>query len=107
MRSRTRITMFVVAAAIACGGFSAPALAATHSAPCTSSKSPAASAYGGEGTQITQLGCESTSSTAPTEPTASSTLPFTGLDIGLLVAAGAVLVAAGMVLRWRLRHEEK
>jgi hypothetical protein len=107
MRIRTRIITFVIAGAIACGGLSASALAATHSTGCSSSKSSAASAYGGQGTQITQLGCEPKSSTPPSEPTASSALPFTGLDIGLLVAAGAVLVAAGLTLRWRLRHGER
>lgn len=106
MRIRTRIITFVIAGAIACGGLSASALAATHSNGCTS-KSSAASAYGGQGTQITQLGCEPKGSTPPTEPTASSALPFTGLDIGLLLAAGAVLVAAGLTLRWRLRRGER
>jgi hypothetical protein len=106
MRIRIRIITFVIAGAIACGGFSASALAATHSTGCTS-KSSAESAYGGEGTEITQLGCEAKRSTPPSEPTASSALPFTGLDIGLLVAAGAVLVAAGLTLRWRLRHGER
>ncbi len=104
MRIRTRLTMFVVTGVVACGGFSVPALAATHSTPCTT-KSSAASAYGGEGNEITQVPCAS--STPPSTPTASSSLPFTGLDIGLLVAAGAVLIGAGMVLRWRLRHEGK
>ena len=107
MKIRARLTTFLLAGVFACGALSAPALAATHSTGCHTSKSSAASAYGGEGTQITQLGCQSTSAAPPSQPTASSTLPFTGLDIGLLVAAGAVLVAAGMVLRWRLRHEAK
>jgi hypothetical protein len=100
MTMRTRITTFVIAGAIAFS-FSAPAVAATHSSSnCGTAKSSAASTYGGQGTQISQLGCNQSATPAD----ASSALPFTGLDIGLLVAAGAVLVTAGMVLRWRLRH---
>jgi hypothetical protein len=103
MRIRTRITTFFIAGAIACGGWSAPALAASsHSTTCGISKSSAATAYGGEGTEVTQVPCAKPS--PPTKPTVSSALPFTGLDLGLLIAAGAVLVAAGVVLRWRLRH---
>lgn len=94
MRIRIRVITFFIAGAIACGVWSAPALAASSHASCSSSKSSSGSTYGGQGTQITPL-CA---------PTTSSTLPFTGLDIGLLVAAGAVLVATGLVLRWRLRH---
>jgi hypothetical protein len=35
--------------------------------------------------------------TVPTTPT--STLPFTGLDVALLVAGGLLLVGAGLVVR--------
>jgi hypothetical protein len=101
MRIRTRITMFCIAGAIVCAGWSAPALAAS-SHTCGTSKESAATAYGGEGQEITQVPCAKPS--PPTTPTVSSALPFTGLDLGLLIAAGAVLVAAGLVLRWRLRH---
>jgi hypothetical protein len=103
MRIRTRITTFIIAGVFACGAWSAPALAASsHSAACGTSKESAATAYGGEGTEITQVPCAQPG--PPSTPSASSALPFTGLDVGLLIAAGAVLVAAGMVLRWRLRH---
>jgi hypothetical protein len=97
MTIRLRITTFVVAGVLACG-LVAPAFAsAQSSSQCGTTTSSSASTYGGQGTQISQIAC-------PGEPTASSALPFTGLDIGLLVAAGAILVAAGIVLRWRLRH---
>ncbi len=36
---------------------------------------------------------------ATTAGTNSSSLPFTGLDLGLLVVGGAVLLGAGMVVR--------
>ncbi len=103
MRIRTRFTTLMIAGAVACCSFSAPALAASsHHSTCGTSTSSSASTYGGQGNQVSQVACPSHA--PPSEPTASSSLPFTGLDVGLLVAAGAVLVAAGMVLRWRLRH---
>jgi hypothetical protein len=34
----------------------------------------------------------------------ASTLPFTGIDLGLLVAGGAVLIVAGFVVRRLARH---
>ena len=37
--------------------------------------------------------------TGTTSPTSASTLPFTGLDVGLLVAGGGVLLGAGLVVR--------
>lgn len=44
-----------------------------------------------------------TPSTA-TGTTASSTLPFTGIDVGLLVTGGVVLLGSGLVMR-RLSSE--
>jgi hypothetical protein len=84
-------------ASIAFGG-SALALAGVAQAQssCTS-QSSSSQTYGGQATQVGQLGCSQKASSA-------SALPFTGLDIGLLVAAGAILVSAGLVLRWRLRQ---
>jgi hypothetical protein len=37
--------------------------------------------------------------TTSTSASSTGTLPFTGLDIGLLVAGGAVLMGAGLVVR--------
>jgi len=103
MRIRSRFITFIIAGAIAGSGFSASALAASSHTTCGTSTSSSSSTYGGQGTQVGQVACASQSA-PPSEPTADASLPFTGLDIGLLVAAGAVLVAAGTVLRWRLRH---
>jgi hypothetical protein len=36
--------------------------------------------------------------------TSASSLPFTGIDLGLLVAGGAVLIVAGVVVRRLARH---
>jgi hypothetical protein len=95
--TRRRIATILILGVVAyCGGSLALAAGAAQ-AQC--SQSSAESTYGGQGTQISQVGCE------PTEP--SSTLPFTGLDLGLLVAAGLVLIAGGVVLRLRLRHSSR
>ncbi len=40
-----------------------------------------------------------TSGTGPTATTSSGTLPFTGLDVVLLVAGGGMLLCAGFVVR--------
>ncbi len=37
--------------------------------------------------------------TTATARTAASTLPFTGLDVGLLAAGGGILLGAGFVVR--------
>ena len=95
MTSRRCVTTLLIAGASAYVLLSLVVAGAARAAgECGAAQSSAASAYGGQGTQITQ-GCPS-----------GSTLPFTGLDLGLLVAAGAVLVLAGIVIRWRLRPGE-
>jgi hypothetical protein len=46
--------------------------------------------------------CQAYNNCAPTTTTAatsSGTLPFTGLDVALLVAGGGTLLAAGFVVR--------
>lgn len=104
MTIRRFISTSLIAAVIAFGG-STLALAGVAQAQssCGSSQNSSASTYGGQGTQIGQLGCKSNAVDASKTSDANS-LPFTGLDIGLLVAAGAVLLSAGLVLRWRLRQ---
>jgi hypothetical protein len=91
--TRRRIATVLMLCVLSCSGASLALVTGTAQAQCGSS---AESTYGGQGTQISQAPCE------PTAP--SSTLPFTGLDLGLLVAAGLVLIAGGTVLRLRLRH---
>ena len=45
--------------------------------------------------------CQAASSTTATESstTSTSTLPFTGLDVVLLAAGGAALLAGGLIVR--------
>lgn len=77
------VAVWVTAMAIAC----APALAASSSA----------SAYGGQGLGLTPIAPH------PGGPP-DGTLPFTGLDLGLVLGAAAILVLSGGVLRWRLHN---
>jgi hypothetical protein len=50
--------------------------------------------------QLCNVASNTTSRTTGTSPTtATSTLPFTGLDVGLLVAGGGVLLGAGLIVR--------
>lgn len=102
MTIRKLISTSLIVAAITFGG-STLALAglAQAQSSCGSSQNSSSQTYGGQGTQVGQLGCASEVSSTTTS---SSSLPFTGLDIGLLVLAGVVLVSAGFVLRWRLRQ---
>lgn len=51
--------------------------------------------YGSQSCQATSNALQSTATTS----TASGTLPFTGLDVGLLVAGGGTLLGAGLIVR--------
>lgn len=62
------------------------------SAPAVADSNPAQSAYSGLPTESVQAVQSSAS---------SGTLPFTGIDLGALSAVALVLVATGLVLRWR------
>ncbi len=99
MNVRRLLTTSLIATVIAFGGTSLALVSAAQAASsCGSSHSSSSQTYGGQGTQLGQLGCKSAAKTT------ASTLPFTGLDIGLLVVAGMVLLSAGLVMRWRLRQ---
>jgi hypothetical protein len=47
-----------------------------------------------------------TSCTVTTSSAAAGTLPFTGLDVGLLVAGGGLLLGAGLVVRRLSRSQQ-
>jgi hypothetical protein len=47
-----------------------------------------------------------TTAASPTSTASAGTLPFTGLDVGLLVAGGGVLLTAGLVVRRLSRGAE-
>lgn len=70
---------------------------------------PAAGAASGSGATTTQYGGQSgiqgTLGESATDPTTSGTLPFTGLDLGVIVLAGIVLVVMGVSLRRFARRE--
>lgn len=76
-------------------GIAAPAMA----------NSPSQGAYGGTGNnQLSQVQ-STTASNSPTATTASGTLPFTGLNVGVLAAVAAVLLGTGLALRIRTRSD--
>jgi hypothetical protein len=99
---RRLISTALVAAAITFGA-STLAMAGVAQASCGASQNSSSQSYGGQGTQVGQLGC-TTQEAALTKSSSGIALPFTGLDVGLLVAAGVVLLAGGLLLRWRLRQ---
>lgn len=67
-------------------------------APAFAASSPAQNAYGGEG--ATQ-----NSRTLSTSESTQSTLPFTGLNAGVVVAIGVLLVGGGLVIRRTVRTQ--
>jgi hypothetical protein len=92
--TRRRIATVLALCVLSCGAGSLALAAGAAQAEC--GQSSAESTYGGQGTQIVSQPCELK---AP-----ASTLPFTGLDLALLVAAGLILIVGGTVLRLKLRH---
>jgi hypothetical protein len=89
---RRRFATLLISWAIALGGSTlAAAGIAQAKSPC--GQSSAQSTYGGQGQQIAQCA-----------PVTGSTLPFTGLDLALVVAAGGILIAAGVAVRLWLSH---
>jgi hypothetical protein len=67
-------------------GVAGMALAALAWVPAALAQSPAVSGYGGVGGEVQG-------------DVGGGSLPFTGLDLGLLVLGGLLLVAAGLSLR--------
>jgi hypothetical protein len=61
------------------------------------------SSYGGQGTAPQVKVSTAAQNTAAAKPAATKpsggTLPFTGMDVGFVLAAGAVLLGAGLALR--------
>jgi hypothetical protein len=86
-----RKTFLVVLCAL-CLGIAAPAWA---------NSSPTEGAYGGTGAnQVSQVQ-DTTAARSPTATTSAATLPFTGIDVGLVAAVAVVLVGSGLILRRR------
>jgi hypothetical protein len=88
-----RKTFLVVLCAL-CLGIATPAWA---------NSSPTQGAYGGTGaTQVSKVQ-DTATSRAPTATASASTgtLPFTGMDVGLVAAVAVVLLGSGLVLRRR------
>jgi hypothetical protein len=79
-----RTAMLIVSLALLVG----PSAALAQSSTCQSYNA-----------QICNVASNTNSRTTATSPTSESTLPFTGLDVGLLVAGGGTLLGAGLVVR--------
>jgi len=94
MTVRRRFTTLLILGAIACCASGLAFAGAAHAAG-SCRPSSAQSSYGGQGQQLAQGACGATT---------GSTLPFTGFDLGLIAAAGGILIAAGVGVRWWLRH---
>jgi hypothetical protein len=80
-----------------------PALLAAILAAGALAGSPSSAVYGNTGAKVDAALAPATSS-APTaaqaaSTTGSSTLPFTGLDLGVICAAGVLLIGVGFTLR--------
>jgi hypothetical protein len=91
MINRHRIAALMVTAMIALFSPAAALAQGTSYSAQAGGTSSAASAYGGQGNGLTPTG-------------GSPSLPFTGLDIGLLVGAGCILFGIGAAARWHLRR---
>jgi hypothetical protein len=65
------------------------------------------SSYGGQAQQALVKTSTATKSAQakPAQVKASATLPFTGVDVGVILAGGAVLVLTGLALRRTARHK--
>jgi hypothetical protein len=74
-------------------GVAAPALA----------NSPSQGAYGGNGNN--QLSQVQSNTASKTSATSASTLPFTGLNVPVIIGIAVVLVGAGLTLRTRMRTD--
>jgi hypothetical protein len=79
---------------------------AVAAAPALANSSPSQGTYGGTGAnQLSQVqGVSSTTST--TASTTASSLPFTGLNVGLVALIAVVLIGSGFALRTRSRSDQ-
>jgi hypothetical protein len=85
-----RIIALIVGLALAL-----PSAAMAGGSNCGSS----GSGYGSQTCQVSNNTQSRTPTTATTATVNASTLPFTGLDVVLLVAGGVTLLGAGLIVR--------
>jgi hypothetical protein len=82
------------------GSTSTQPSAPTSTSASSSSSSSAATSSSGASASNTATTTSASLSTKPADPsTSSSTLPRTGLDVGLVVAVGVSLLGCGLALR--------
>jgi hypothetical protein len=86
----------IVMLAAIIGALAVPGAAfASGSSTCQSYNAQLCTVVGSGTANTTAVQATTTSTTT----SSASTLPFTGLDVGLLVVGGAVLLGAGLVVR--------
>lgn len=89
MRLTTRIAMIAIGIALVLPG----AALASSSSTCQNYNPQDCNSV------VNQRDQKTTRTTTATVHTSASTLPFTGLDVGLLAAGGGILLGAGFVVR--------
>lgn len=90
-----RVATIIVGAALISPGTAL----ASGNASCQSYSQQACVAAGNAGSGTTGPGTTGPGSTGSQASTVAGTLPFTGLDIGLLLAGSGTLLGAGFVVR--------
>jgi hypothetical protein len=83
-------------------GFSGVAMAATGSSTCQAYSPQACNTPTVQGVQTTRTPTPTTANAGTgvvSSATANGSLPFTGLDVALLIAGGCTLVGVGLIVR--------
>ncbi len=80
-----------------------PSVALANSSTCQAYSQKSCSVSGTTGSRTPPSTGSGSTDGATTAAASSGTLPFTGLDVGLLVGGGVVLLGTGLVVR-RLSH---
>jgi hypothetical protein len=91
------ILSFTVLAFVA--GLSGAALAATGSSTCQAYSPQACNTPSVQGVNTTRTLAANAGTGVVNSAAASGSLPFTGLDVALLIAGGCTLVGVGLVVR--------
>jgi hypothetical protein len=75
-------------------------------APAMANSSPSQGTYGGSGAnQLSQVQSLTANNDAATTSTTASSLPFTGLNVGLVAVIAVALIGSGFALRMRSRSD--
>jgi hypothetical protein len=82
-------------------------LMAVAAAPAFANSTPSQGTYGGTGAnQLSQVQSVAANNNTSTASTSAGSLPFTGLNVGLVAVVAVALLGAGFALRLRSRSDE-